>query len=204
MMWIFGYGSIIWKPGFPWLQRYEGWVDGWSRRFWQGSPDHRGTMRHPGRVVTMMREPGAKTWGVAYAVDTAMGSRVIATLDKREQGGYLREMVPFCPRRGQGYSAGGPLHALVYTATSDNPHFMGHGDASTIAGQIMLSWGPSGPNTEYLIRLANALRAMGAVDEHVFEIERALRARLPESQWDLACGETSTCVPGGPMQGCLT
>jgi len=48
-MWIFGYGSIVWKPEINYIQRLDGHVKGYIRRFWQLSEDHRG---QPGSVNT--------------------------------------------------------------------------------------------------------------------------------------------------------
>ena len=65
--WIFGYGSLMWRPDFEYCQCHNAWIDGWGRRFWQGSTDHRGVPGAPGRVATLVREPGAKCWGTAFA-----------------------------------------------------------------------------------------------------------------------------------------
>src|SRR5581483_11846825 len=66
-MWIFAYGSLIFRPDFPWIERRRAFVRGWARRFWQGSPDHRGVPEAPGRVVTLVARDGF-CGGCAYRI----------------------------------------------------------------------------------------------------------------------------------------
>jgi cation transport regulator ChaC len=171
--WVFGYGSLIYKVDFPWLERRPARIHGWSRRFWQGSHDHRGTPQRPGRVVTLVEEAGARCAGMAYRVEPG----VFAHLDHREKNGYERHLTGLEFRDGPG------RQGWIYLAAAGNPAWLGAAPEPAIARQILEARGPSGSNVEYLLRLADALRRLGAEDPHVFAIERELRA--------LAAGDVS-------------
>lgn len=167
-MWIFGYGSIIWRPGFAYIDAKPGFVHGWTRRFYQGSTDHRGVPGDPGRVVTLLQEPAAKTWGRAFELEGEVAAEVLGALDVREQGGYVRAELDVW------LSPTHHIQALTYIATPQNPDYLGEASIPEIARQVERARGPSGPNREYALRLAQALRDMGADDPHVFALERAL------------------------------
>lgn len=165
-VWVFGYGSLIYKADFPYLERQPAAIDGWTRRFWQGSHDHRGTPEAPGRVVTLIAQPGEVCHGMAYRIDRA----TLAQLDVREKNGYLRFVTPLH------FDDGRTADGLVYIATEDNAAFLGAAPEAEIARHIDRAHGPSGANRDYLLHLADALRALQRDDPHVFEIERHLRA----------------------------
>ncbi|XYI03248.1 gamma-glutamylcyclotransferase [Sorangium sp. So ce1128] len=174
--WIFGYGSLIWRPAFRFEQVAPGYITGWARRFWQGSTDHRGVPGAPGRVVTLIPEPGARCWGMAYRVADAELDGVLRALDHREKGGYARHDVPFHVAGEAAQAEGAARTAIVYMATPDNPDYLGAASLAAIAAQVLASHGPSGSNVEYVLRLAEALAAMNADDEHVSELARLVRA----------------------------
>jgi cation transport regulator ChaC len=167
-LWIFGYGSLLWKQDFPFTEARSAHVFGWARRFWQGSTDHRGEPGSPGRVVTLVRSPGAVCHGLAFHVHVEERTAVLEYLDRREQGGYVRENVYVH------FGEAERVPAILYRADETNPEFIGPATMEAIAEQVRRSRGPSGPNAEYVRRLAAALRELGAVDPHVFELEALL------------------------------
>ncbi len=163
-LWLFGYGSLIWKADFPCLERRRAHLTGWQRRFWQGSHDHRGTPQAPGRVVTLIPAAESICVGMAYLIEP----ETFAPLDIREKNGYMRVATEFTLDDGR------HVEGLVYIATADNAAFLGPASEREIAQHIAGSHGPSGPNREYLVGLANALRTLRADDPHVFAIEYEL------------------------------
>jgi cation transport protein ChaC len=172
-LWIFGYGSLVWRPAFAHAERHAGWVRGFRRRFWQGSTDHRGVPGAPGRVVTLLpASSDERCWGTVYRAEPGREAEVIACLDHREKGGYERRRVEVVHARGR------IAEALVYLATPANPEWLGEAPLEQIAAEILRSAGPSGTNIEYLLRLHEALAKMGGEDEHVAELAALVRARL--------------------------
>ena len=166
LLWLFGYGSLIFKADFDFHRRRIATVVGWERRFWQGSHDHRGTEHSPGRVVTLIESPGAVCHGVAYEIS----ARQLSHLDHREKNGYLRYVTQMT------FDDGATADGLFYIATPENSAYLGPADEMDIARQIQTAAGPSGRNRDYLLDLAGALRSMSAHDEHVFHMERTLLA----------------------------
>lgn len=176
--WIFGYGSLVWRPSFDWLDRRPGRLVGWARRFWQGSTDHRGVPSAPGRVVTLIPDENASVWGMAYRLAPRDRGAVLRNLDVREKGGYSRREVqvhldgPATP----------PVDAVLYVAGPENRNYLGPAPLTTIARQVRGARGPSGTNVEYVIRLAAFLRRVGAEEPHVFELERLVLGPAPRSR----------------------
>jgi len=163
-LWIFGYGSIVWRVDFPFSEQRPAFINNWARRFWQGSTDHRGIPKKPGRVVTLISQPGEVCWGRAYKVKHDHKEEVLEHLDYREKGGYDRLSIEIVFNDTEAVSG------ITYHATRDNPNFLGDATDSKIAKQILDSHGPSGSNLEYLSRLHESLEEMNASDPHVTAI----------------------------------
>ncbi|MEL6760163.1 MAG: gamma-glutamylcyclotransferase [Myxococcota bacterium] len=176
-LWVFGYGSLIWNPDFPYHRRVPGTLAGFARRFWQESPDHRGTPEQPGRVVTLIREPTSTCFGLLYEVTPQHVPAVLDRLDHRERGGYRRLQVVVTSEIGE-------ISALVYLATEDNPHFAGPASNTELVSQISAARGESGDNIDYVLELDAALARYGVIEPSL----RALADRLRPT----SAGETTS------------
>ena len=165
--WLFGYGSLIWRPDFAYVEAQPAHLPGWERRFWQGSHDHRGTPDQPGRVVTLVEGGGCV--GMAYRIDGDAKGEIIERLDHREKNGYEQRNVRIDLTDGR------HVEGLIYFAAPGNFAYLGDAPLDQIATQVAASRGPSGWNYDYLYELAAALRNLGAHDHHVFELEAPVR-----------------------------
>ena len=162
--WVFGYGSLIWRADFPFHERRIATIEGWARRFWQGSHDHRGTADAPGRVLTLVEAPGARCLGVAYRIAHA----VYEHLDHREKNGYRRMDC------GMTFVDGGSAVGTVYLATPDNEAWLGPAPEREIAAHVLASEGPSGRNVDYVLQLIDALARYGVREPHLEAIRVAI------------------------------
>jgi len=168
-LWVFGYGSIIWRPDIPFSAAYSATAVGWARRFWQGSHDHRGTPDSPGRVLTLVPIAGERCEGKVFAVPQATAADTLAKLDWREKNGYERQ----CLHVETGEL--GTLEAITYIAHENNVAWLGDAPSETIAKQISESKGPSGSNSDYVMSLHDALLADNIHDAHIKEIVDLVR-----------------------------
>src|SRR5699024_2312343 len=109
---------------------------------------------------TLVEQPGAVCQGMAYRI----APQVFAGLDVREKNGYLR--LAMALTFADGHTATG----VVYLAGADNGAWLGPASDERIATQIAASVGPSGRNRDYVLQLADALRALDYEDAHVFAI----------------------------------
>jgi cation transport regulator ChaC len=167
-VWLFGYGSLIWNPGFTYAERRKATLQGWMLRFWQGSEDHRGTPQRPGRVATLVPCPEGRVVGAVYRIDGELEA-ILAYLDHREKGGYDRLQLSVSTEQGR-------LTALAYVGTSQCRQFVGPEDEELTASIIASSVGPSGKNLDYLLNLHQALRELGEQDPHVETLVSLLKA----------------------------
>jgi len=176
-VWIFGYGSLLWRPGFPYVEAKTARVRGLSRRLEQGSPDHRGTPERLGRVATLVPAEDAHVGGLVYALAPEEADVILAALDEREQGGYDRVTVR-AELQGDDAERETILEAITWIARPGNPWHLGPAPFESMVADVLEARGPSGTNVEYVLRLAETLASLGFEDDHISALASAVRAAL--------------------------
>jgi cation transport protein ChaC len=160
--WVFGYGSLMWRPGFPYLERKAATLHGRRRAFCIYSVHHRGTYERPGLVLGLA--PGGTTRGAAYRIAGADWPETYAYLVEREQPTetYIEA------RRNVRLVDGRRVEALVFLSDVRHPQWAGRLGQERQAELIAGAAGLSGRNVDYLRDLVQHLREEG-VRDHAME-----------------------------------
>lgn len=166
--WIFGYGSLMWRPGFPFVEAQRAVLVGFRRCFCVYSIHHRGTRTRPGLVLGLDR--GGACTGIAFRVAPENAASVRAYLRDREQteGVYREAHVPVelvGPRR--------EVPALAFIVERSHVNYAGALPIPMQARIIAGARGISGVNADYLINTLAHLSEMGIRER---ELERVLTA----------------------------
>lgn len=159
-MWVFGYGSLIWNPGFEVSEQVIATLDGYARTFSMRSIHHRGTSQHPGLVLALDATQNAQCQGVGLAVPDGQEAHVLAYLREREliSSAYLEKEIAISLIDGRSVTA------LTYVVDADHVQYCGGLDLEEVARVISQAVGQKGPNTEYLFNTAKHLRELGIED----------------------------------------
>ncbi len=157
--WVFGYGSLMWRPGFPFVERAAATLHGRRRAFCIYSVHHRGTYERPGLVLGLA--PGGACRGAAFRVAEADWTAVYAYLIEREQPTetYIEA------RRAVRLADGRRVEALVFLSDVRHTQWAGALSPERQAELIAGARGLSGPNVEYLRDLVMHLREEGVQDQ---------------------------------------
>jgi len=117
-LWLFGYGSLIWRPEFDFVERRPAWVHGWHRALKMWSRINRGSVQTPGLVFGLLS--GGSCRGMVFRVPSAHGLETLRRL-------WLREMPTgvYDPRWLQCNTPEGPVRALAFTLSRRSPNFTG-------------------------------------------------------------------------------
>jgi cation transport protein ChaC len=171
--WVFGYGSLMWRPGFAYLERQPATLHGRRRAFCIYSVHHRGTPQRRGLVLGLA--PGGATRGVAYRVAEADWGEVHAYLMEREQPTETYVEAHVAVRLADGRR----IEALSFLSDRGHPQWAGALSLQHQADLIAGAEGLSGRNVDYLADLVAHLREEGVHDrsmETLLGMVRALEA----------------------------
>jgi len=173
-LWVFGYGSLMWRPGFDYLEQHQARITGYHRQFCVYSFHHRGTPTRPGLVLGLTR--GGSCRGMLYRVAPEKADETIAYLREREQvTAVYREIRVGALRLSDGKRL---PDVLTYVADPRHEQYAGALDKATQAELIAQGEGKSGRNPEYLASMVQHLRHMGIRDTGLEDLLGSVEALL--------------------------
>jgi cation transport protein ChaC len=162
--WVFGYGSLIWRPGFAHVETRRARLHGFRRSLCVYSWVHRGTQERPGLVLGLDR--GGSCVGLAYRVPGELHDEVVAYLRERElvTSVYLERRLPVRLDGGEA------VEALCFVVDRKHLQYAGALEAAAAAVVVRGARGRSGPNEEYVANTITHLEALGIRDRWLEEV----------------------------------
>lgn len=159
-MWVFGYGSLLWNPGFEVAESVIGTLPDYARSFCMRSIHHRGTVEVPGLVLALDEQVGEACEGVALRVVAGQEDETLAYLRAREliSSAYVEKELMVC------LSDGREVSALVYVIDEAHEQYCGGLPLEEQAQIMAHAVGGRGPNAEYLYNTADHLASVGLHD----------------------------------------
>lgn len=178
--WVFGYGSLMWDPGFDPEESVRARLEGYARSFCLLSVEHRGTRDRPGLVLGLDAAPGGHCSGLALRIPAGEHDRIIADLRARElvTAAYAEAQVFLRLEDGR------QARALAYVIRHDHPQYAGGLTAPEQARIIAAARGGRGPNADYLFNTARHLAQIGLADDSMDELSEAVRRILSDDGGD--------------------
>jgi glutathione-specific gamma-glutamylcyclotransferase len=190
-LWVFGYGSLMWRPGFDALERVPARLNGLHRALCVYSYVHRGTPERPGLVLGL--DHGGMCRGIAYRVAAKARAKTIAYLRAREQvTSVYRESVRRIELED---AARRQVDALLYIVDRGHVQYAGRLSLAERLHYVRQGHGRSGPNREYVVEAVRALEALGYRDTDL----HLLAERLGKSETEIRPQRADAVLgPGGP------
>jgi len=164
--WVFGYGSLMWRPGFTYEDAQPATLRGFVRSFCVYSHYYRGTPKQPGLVLGLDPHEGAHCRGVAFKIAAKDKKAVIAYLTERELCGYAYKAETLDLQ----LDCGADVAAYTFVADPEHVHYAGEIDLEKAANLIMQAQGNAGLNRDYLINSVRELQAHGYADDHLHDL----------------------------------
>jgi cation transport protein ChaC len=170
-LWVFGYGSLMWRPGFPFVERQPARMTGLHRSLCVYSFVHRGTPERPGLVLGLDR--GGACRGIAFRVAAADRAATVRYLREREQvTAVYREVLRDVALIGH---AGARVEALTYVVDRGHAQYAGKLSPEERLHLIRQGHGRSGPNRDYVLATVAALEAQGCRDAELHLLAERLK-----------------------------
>lgn len=169
-LWVFGYGSLMWRPGFDFVERVEARLIGGHRALCVYSFVHRGTPERPGLVLGL--DHGGTCRGIAFRVAAAARERTVAYLRAREQVTMVYREV-----HRSVWLAGDPrrrVSALCYIADRRHPQYAGRLSLEQQLHLVRQGHGTGGPNRDYVLETVKALEALGYRESDLHRLAQRL------------------------------
>jgi cation transport protein ChaC len=167
--WVFGYGSLIWRPGFAHVDTRRAHLHGYRRSLCIRSWVHRGTRERPGLVLGLDR--GGSCAGLAFRVPDGLRDEVVAYLRERELVTNVYRERWLSVR----LAGGERVEALGYVVDRSHPQYAGGLAVDEAIGAVRGAVGRSGPNEEYVLSTVEHLRALGIRDRWLEAVAGGLR-----------------------------
>jgi glutathione-specific gamma-glutamylcyclotransferase len=170
-LWVFAYGSLMWRPGFAYVERAPARLIGLHRALCVYSFVHRGTPEKPGLVLGLDR--GGACRGIAYRVDRAARADTIANLRAREQvtmvyrEAWRAVLLGGAPERR--------VRALVYVVDRGHPQYAGRLDLDAQLRYVRQGHGRSGANVDYVLATVGEIEAQGFRDTDLHLLAERLK-----------------------------
>ncbi|MGV8939126.1 MAG: gamma-glutamylcyclotransferase [Allorhizobium sp.] len=170
--WVFGYGSLMWNPGFPYLERVHARANGYRRALCVRSWVHRGTRERPGLVLGLDR--GGSCIGVAFKVEAGDWDSTVDYLRARElvTHVYVERTMPVL------LSGGRRVTALTYVVDRHHRQYAGAITIAEAAETVHQAVGQSGPNRDYVDNTLAHLREMGIRDRWLEEVSADIARKV--------------------------
>ena len=168
-LWVFGYGSLIWSPGFPYVARAKAVSVGWSRRLCIYSHVYRGAPERPGLVLGL--EPGGQCEGVAFRVEAAQRAATIRYLRERElvTGVYDEEWIDARLEWDV------DVRALTFVALNSHPQFAPPMSPDALLATVRQGRGSAGDDVDYVLNTRDHLKELGIFDPELEWLAEELR-----------------------------
>ncbi|MBI1621437.1 gamma-glutamylcyclotransferase [Aquamicrobium zhengzhouense] len=172
--WVFGYGSLMWRPGFAHRETQKAHLSGYRRALCITSHIHRGSVEKPGLVLGLDR--GGSCVGLAFRVPGELTDEVMAYLRQREliTNVYLEKRLPIRLEDGS------RVQAVTYVTDRSHIQYAGQVDVEEAARRVCGSVGLSGRNEDYVLNTIQHLTALGIRDRWLENVARHLT--LPDEQ----------------------